>query len=169
MLTIPPDVAEASADLIAAVDDAVAYRGPYRGSLIPVLQDLRARHLPLDGTAMQLVADRLGIPPVEVFGVVSFYSFLGTNATGTHTIRLCRTLSCEMAGAKSIAAHLEEVLGVGFGGTTADGLFTLEWANCIGRCDAPPAMLVDQRALGHLTPASVDEVIGALRAEAAEG
>jgi NADH:ubiquinone oxidoreductase subunit E len=104
MLTIPPDVAEANSGLIAAVDDAVALRGPYRGSLIPVLQDLRARHLPLDGTAMQLVADRLGIPPVEVFGVVSFYSFLGPNATGTHTIRLCRTGSSPSSGPTASAS-----------------------------------------------------------------
>lgn len=168
MPTIPQDVVEANAELIAMVDDAVAHRGPHRGSLIPVLQDLRERHVALDGVAMQVVAERLGIPPVQVYGVVSFYSFLGTSATGRWVVRLCRSLSCEMAGAKPIAAVLEEELGVGFGETTPDGLFTLEWANCIGKCDATPAMLVGQRAHGDLTPAAVAEVIGALRAGAPE-
>ncbi|MDX5318604.1 MAG: NAD(P)H-dependent oxidoreductase subunit E [Actinomycetes bacterium] len=167
MLThVPDDVVTAHPEIVAAVDEAVARHGAFRGALIPVLQDLR-QQLPLDGVVQQLVADRLGVPPVEVYGVVSFYSFLGTSVSGTHVIRLCRTLSCEMQGARDIAAVLEEELGIGFGETTADGMFTLEWANCIGQCDAPPAMLVGHRAVGHLSAAAVRDVLAALRAEAA--
>lgn len=166
MLThVPDDVVTAHPDVVAAVDAAVVRHGAFRGALIPVLQDLH-RRVPLDGVALQLVAERLGVPPVEVYGVVSFYSFLSTDVTGTHLIRLCRTVSCEMAGAKDLAAVLEEELGIGFGQTTPDGSFTLEWANCIGQCDTPPAMLVDHRAVGHLTREVVREVLGTLRAEA---
>ena len=107
MLThVPDDVVTAHPEVAAAVDEAVGRHGAFRGALIPVLQDLR-RQRPLDGVVMQLVADRLGVPPVEVYGVVSFYSFLGTSVAGTYVIRLCRTISCEMAGAKDIAAVLQ--------------------------------------------------------------
>lgn len=169
MLThVPDDVVTAHPEVAAAVDEAVGRHGAFRGALIPVLQDLR-RQRPLDGVVMQLVADRLGVPPVEIYGVVSFYSFLGTSVAGTYVIRLCRTISCEMAGAKDIAAVLQEHLGIGFGETTPDGLFTLEWANCIGQCDTPPAMLVGHRAVGHLTVGAVRDVLEALRAEAMTG
>ena len=62
-----------------------------------------------------------------------------------------------------VAEHLEGELGVSFGETTPDGEFTLEWANCIGLCDRPPAMLVDTDARVELTPERVDEILAGLR------
>ena len=146
MLTLPAEVETDNSDLIALIDSLVAEHGADRSALIPVLQDLRAIHHDISDIAMQVVADRLGITPVAVHGVATFYAFLGTGVTGRHVLRLCRTLSCEMAGMRRIADYLEKELGVSFGGTTADGEFTLEWANCIGLCDRPPAMLVDTEA-----------------------
>jgi NADH:ubiquinone oxidoreductase subunit E len=124
-----------------------------------VLQDLRAQRREISNLAMQVLADRLNIPPVEVHGVVSFYSFLQVGVTGQHVIRLCRTLSCEMAGAGGIAKHLEKTLGVPFGATTEDGKFTLEWANCIGMCDLGPALLVNDRVFTQVTPNEVHHII----------
>lgn len=166
MLTMPADVAAENAELISLVDALVAKHGSDRSALIPILQDLRTDHHDIDDIAMQVVADRLGIPPVAVQGVVTFYAFLGVGRTGEHVIRLCRTLSCEMAGMRKIANRLEHHLGVPFGSTTPDGLFTLEWANCIGMCGQPPAMLVDREAVGSLTPDLVTEIIDRLRADA---
>ena len=168
MLTIPAEVAEQHAELIGIIDTLVERHGRDRSALIPVLQDLHVERRRIGPTAMQVVADRLGIPVTDVYGVVTFYSFLGMGAVGRHVIRLCRTISCGMAGAEGIARHLERELGIGFGETTPDGLFTLEWANCIGRCDSAPAMLVDQSAMGHLTPELASEVIAGLRAAARE-
>ena len=155
MLTLPAEVETDNSDLIALIDSLVAEHGADRSALIPVLQDLRAIHHDISDIAMQVVADRLGITPVAVHGVATFYAFLGTGVTGRHVLRLCRTLSCEMAGMRRIADYLEKELGVSFGGTTADGEFTLEWANCIGLCDRPPAMLVDTEARVQLTPEQI--------------
>jgi NADH:ubiquinone oxidoreductase subunit E len=118
---------------------------------------------------MQVVADRLGAAPSEIQGVVTFYSFLGEHTRGRHVIRLCRTLSCMMAGARDVAAALEAGLGIPFDGTTPDDMFTLEWANCIGMCCTPPALLADAKAVGGVTPATVGEVIAALRAADRQG
>lgn len=163
MLTLPAEVATENSDLIAQIDSLVDKHGSDRSALIPILQDLRALHHDISDIGMQVVADRLGITPVAVHGVVTFYAFLGVGVTGRHVLRLCRTLSCEMAGMRRIADHLESELGVSFGDTTPDGEFTLEWANCIGLCDQPPAMLVDTEARVQLTPERVDEIIAGLR------
>jgi len=73
-----------------------------------------------------------------------------------------------MAGTRHVAERLSVELGVPFGGTTADGEFTVEWANCIGMCDQPPAMLLDRKALGHVTPDQVTEIIADLRGAGAQ-
>ncbi|MHB1009664.1 MAG: NADH-quinone oxidoreductase subunit NuoE family protein [Propionibacteriaceae bacterium] len=153
-----------NADLVAMVDALVTRHGATRGALLPILQDLLAERGEISTLAMQLVADRLGASPAEVQGVVTFYSFLGEAARGRHVIRLCRTLSCMMAGTRDVAAAFEAELGIPFGATTPDGVFTLEWTNCIGMCCAPPALLADAEAFSSVSPAQVGEVIGALRA-----
>ncbi len=161
---LPTNVAEEGAELSSAIDAVVARHGAKRSALLPILQDILAERGEISYLAMQMVADRLGAAPSEVQGVVTFYSFLEVETRGRHVIRLCRTLSCMMAGTRDVGAALEAELGIPFGGTTADGMFTLEWANCIGMCCTPPALLADAEALGEVTPAQVGEVIGALRA-----
>ena len=168
MLTVPAELATENERLGRQIDALLDVHGHDQSALIPVLQDLRASQHEISDLAMQIVADRLHLPVTEVQGVVTFYAFLQTAKTGERVIRLCRTLSCEMAGMKGIADQLQKELGVPFGGTTADGKFTLEWANCIGRCEQAPAMLVDFDAVGSLTPARVTEIIAALRAEGAK-
>lgn len=169
MLNLPTPVAEQGADLIAAINALVDRHGHDRGALLPILQDLRAERGEITPLAMQVLADRLGAAPTEVQGVVTFYSFLGVEARGRHVVRLCRTLSCAMAGAHEVAAALEAELGIPVGATTPDGLVTLEWANCIGLCDTPPAALADDVAVWRLTPDRVGEVVAALRAAGGTG
>ena len=106
-----------------------------RSSLIPILQDVKRKYRGIDSYAMQLIADVLDIHPVEVYAVATFFAFLSPEVEGRYVFRLCRTLSCEFAGRQQVAKQLEEDLGVTFGGTSADGNFSLEWANCMGMCD----------------------------------
>lgn len=163
MLNVPAALATEHSVLIDDIDALIEAHGGGRDALIPVLQAVREKHLDISDLAMQVIADRLSIPPVEVYGVVTFYSFLQTGPTGRHVIRVCRTLSCAFAGATSIAQKLEAELGISMGETTADGQFTLEWANCIGMCDQTPAMLANERAVGNLAVETVSEIIDGLR------
>lgn len=167
MLTLPSELATEHADLIEAIDALVTEHGATRSALIPVLQGLREQRHEINDVAMQVVADRLGITPVDVQGVVTFYSFLKMEAAGKHIVHVCRTLSCEMAGMRRVAEQLQAELGITVGGTSADDLVTLDWVNCIGMCDQPPALLIDRKALGRVTPAQVREIVAGLRAEAA--
>jgi [NiFe] hydrogenase diaphorase moiety large subunit len=133
--------------------------GNTRASLLPILQEIQRQHYHISEYAMQVVADLLGIHPVEVFAVVSFYSFLDFKPKGRFIIRVCRTMCCHMQGKDRVARQLENDLGISFGETTPDGRFTLEWANCIGMCDLGPALLVNDRVYTQVTPNEVHQII----------
>ncbi|MBN1282153.1 MAG: NAD(P)H-dependent oxidoreductase subunit E [Proteobacteria bacterium] len=142
-----------------------ARHGGGRSALMPMLQEIQRRHSRITPYAMQVVADMLNIHPVEVMGVVSFYSFLGTEPKGRFIIRLCRTISCDMRGKDRVARQLETDLGIKFGETTPDGFFTLEYANCLGLCDEGPAMLVNDKAYTRVTPEMVQHVVEECRGQ----
>jgi NADH:ubiquinone oxidoreductase subunit E len=106
-----------------------------------------------------VVADELGIHPAEVYGVVSFYAFLHHQPRGRFQVRLCQTISCDLAGKARVARQLENELGIRFGETTADGRFSLEWASCLGMCDQGPALLVNDRVYTRVSPEQVHRII----------
>ncbi|MCD6327461.1 NAD(P)H-dependent oxidoreductase subunit E [bacterium] len=147
--------------LMGEINELVEVHGHDRSALIPILQDIQSRYHAISDFTMQVVADRLEIHPVEVFGVVTFYSFLNEKHHGHFVIRVCRTISCDMAGKDAVAQQLRSDLGIDFGETTSDGRFTLEWANCIGMCDQGPAMLVNDHVLTHVTPERVHDILAA--------
>jgi NADH:ubiquinone oxidoreductase subunit E len=162
MLATTPD------QLRSEVAELIEKLGPGRSSLIPILQEVKRRHRGVDPEAMQVVAEALDIHPVEVHSVASFYAFLHGAPDGRFVIRLCQTLSCEFAGKQAVAEALQKELGVGFDESTDDGLFTLEWASCIGMCDQGPAMLVNDRVYTRVTPEQVPAIVADCRALAAE-
>jgi NADH:ubiquinone oxidoreductase subunit E len=130
-----------------------------RASLIPVLRTIKEKYRGIDSEAMQIVADVLECHPVEVNAVATFYAFLNPKTEGRFIFRLCRTYSCELAGKAEIAKQLARDLGVDFGETSADGTFSLEWANCMGMCDQGPAMLVNEDIYTKLTPNRVHTIV----------
>ncbi len=130
-----------------------------RDGLIPTLQRIQRDYYEISDFAMQVITDALDIHPVEVYSVVSFYHFLDEKPKGHFVIRLCQTLSCDMQGKESVARQLRSDLGIDFGETTSDGMFSLEWTNCIGMCDQGPAMLVNESVFTTVTAEKVHEVI----------
>jgi [NiFe] hydrogenase diaphorase moiety large subunit len=141
------------------IEDWVQKFGGDRRALLPILQEIQKTHYYVSDYAMQVVADLLKIHPSEVYGVVSFYSFLSEKPQGRFIIRLCRTITCDMAGKDNVARQLENDLGIRFGETTSDGMFSLQWANCLGMCDQGPAMLVNERVYTHVTPDKVNGIL----------
>ena len=130
-----------------------------RASLVPILRHVKEKYRGVDTDAMQVTADLLGIHPVEVHAVCSFYSFLRPETQGRFVFRLCQTFSCELAGKREVTEQLEHELGIKFGETSPDGAFTLEWANCMGMCDQGPAMLVNDDVYTQLDPNKVHEIV----------
>ncbi|WP_341359264.1 NAD(P)H-dependent oxidoreductase subunit E [Georgenia sp. M64] len=138
-----------SAAHLALAEAAMARHGTERSALLPVLQELAAAGA-IDDGAMQLLAARFALPPVEIQGVVTFYAFLSA-PPARHRVRLCRTISCELAGAAAVA---ERLAGTAARAAASGGSVAVEEVHCIGLCDQAPAMLLDDAAYGHLTPQS---------------
>ena len=141
------------------VEEIAALTNFSRASLIPILRRVKEKYRELDSDAMQIIADVVGAHPVEVEAVATFYSFLRPDKQGYYIFRLCRTYSCELAGKDAVAQALQKELGIGFGETSADGAFTLEWANCMGMCDQGPALMVNEDVYTKVTPEKVAGIV----------
>ncbi len=134
--------------------------GSDRSALMPILHTMQERYRYIPDRVLQSVAHALGIHPAEVEGVASFYSFFETREKlGKYVIRLCQTISCDMAAKSNVARQLENELGIKFGETTRDGMFTLRYTNCLGLCDQGPAMLVNERLFARVTPDLVHQIL----------
>jgi NADH-quinone oxidoreductase subunit E len=111
-----------------------------------------------DGDIEDLAAF-LGVPAIQIEEVLSFYTQFRRRPIGRWHVQVCRNVSCSMRGAEGLVAHLERRLGVGPGGTTADGRFTLSTVECLGSCGTAPAMMLNDRYVENLTPESVDALL----------
>ncbi|MDH7515783.1 MAG: NADH-quinone oxidoreductase subunit NuoE [Bacteroidota bacterium] len=145
--------------LTTEIEGLVEEYGNTREALLPILQQLQIRHGYISDFAQQEVARMLDIHPVEVYSVISFYSFLSYVPKGRNVIRLCRTICCDMAGKDAVQRAIEREIGIPFGETTKDHRFTLEFTNCMGMCDQGPAMLVNDDVYTKLTPRRAIEIL----------
>jgi len=134
-----------------------------RSQLLPILQGIQAKKGYIPDRDMQRIADELGIHPVEVYSVITFYSFLTVKKKGRHIIRVSSCISSEMAGSKRIIKEFEKTLKIKIGKTTKDKKVTLEKTSCIGLCDEAPAIMVDDRLIGKVTPKMVRKIVQDLK------
>lgn len=134
-----------------------------REKLLPILQAIQQKKGHIPDADMQKIADQLGIHPVEVYSVVTFYSFLSVEKKGKHVVRVSNCMPCEMKGNKKIVEEFEKLLKVKVGGVSQDGLFSLEWTSCLGMCDQAPAIMIDDTLIGKVTPLKIKEIIKAYK------
>ena len=113
---------------------------------------------------MQEIAAYLDMPAIAVQEVASFYSMFNTRPVGRHKITVCTNLSCGLSGGNRAASHLQQRLGIGFGETTPEGMFTLVEGECMGACADAPVMLVNNtRMCGCMTNERIDELLEELK------
>ena len=137
--------------------------GASRTALLPVLQAVQRKHSFISDFAQQEIARILDIHPVEVYSVISFYSFLHSKPTGRNVVRLCRTISCDMTGKSQIENAIKRELGIEFGETTKDNKITLEYTNCVGMCDVGPAMIINDRVFTKLNPEKAVNILNEIK------
>jgi len=151
-----------SPEALAKIDQAAAkYPPDQRQSAVmaalTIAQDEKGW---LATETLDFVAHYLGMPPVAVYEVASFYTMYDLKPRGKYKLALCTNLPCALQGANVAAAHLKKKLGVGFNETTADGMFTLKEGECFGACgDAPVLLVNDKRMCCAMTPDRLDELI----------
>ncbi len=133
------------------VEEVLAHHGKDR-SLVAILKEVQDKLLYLPQDAMIDVASGLEIPASEVYEVSTFYSFLSVKPLGENTIRICKSTPCFLKNCETIVKTVEKELGISVDETTGDGKFSLQLTNCIGACDMAPAMMINKKTYGNLTP-----------------
>jgi hypothetical protein len=109
------------------------------------------------------IAELVGVTAAEVRGTATFYDMLHTEPVGTYVVSVCTNIACLLGGAQELLEHAESALGVRAGGTTADGVFTLEESECLADCDRTPCVQVNHRYVGGQTAESFDQLLVDLR------
>jgi len=118
----------------------------------------------LSSEVMDFVAHYLGMAPVAVYEVASFYTMYNLREIGRHKLTICTCLPCGLQGALDAADHLQAKLGIGFNETTADGSFTLKEGECMGACAMAPVVLVNNKKMhDYMTHEKLDRLIEGLR------
>ena len=152
-------------DVQKIIEDVTQVYGISRTALMPILQAVVKERNYLEDKEMIAVAKALDLSPAEVFGTASFYTFLDTVPRGKYCIRVCKTISCHMAGKDEIIKALEDTLRIKVGETTVDKQFTLMTANCLGWCHKGPVMLINDEVYPELTPQRAIEIVNGYRRE----
>ncbi len=138
---MPDDI---TPEMVSKIDEICGqYRGK-PGALIPVLQNVQGVVGYLPVAVQERIAQGLGMPGHEVFGVTTFYSFFTMKPKGRHTVRVCMGTACYVRGGKEALDRLERHMGIPVDNTTADRRFTLEQVRCLGACGVAPVVVVDQ-------------------------
>ena len=157
-----------SEDALKKIDREVAKYPPDRKqsavmAALAVAQDEKGW---LSTETMDFIASYLGMPPIAVYEVATFYEMYNTELTGRHKLAICTNLPCALQGAAKAAKHLKEKLGIDFGETTADGQFTLKQGECFGACGDAPVMLVNNKHMcSWMSNEKIDALLADLRAK----
>jgi NADH-quinone oxidoreductase subunit E len=154
---------------IAVVDRIAEGIKDARGLLIPLLQQVQAEIGYLPHAVMERIAEKAGVSAARVFGVASFYSQFRLEPVGRHIIRVCHGTACHVQGAGAIAEAICSELAVEEGGTTADGLFTVEAVACLGCCSLAPVIMIGDSTFGRLTPDDARRIVREYRDALAKG
>ncbi len=155
-----------SAESLKKIDAAVAkYPSDQKQSAVMAALALAQRekgHLSTE--VMDYVAGYLGMAPVAVYEVASFYSMYDMAPVGRHKLCICTNLPCALSGAVEAAEHLKKKLGIDWDETTADGRFTLKQGECFGACGDAPVMLVNnQKMASFMSPEAIDKLLAELQ------
>ena len=152
-----------SGDEIAGVLDELGISP--ETNLIGLLQEVQERFGYLPPAGLAQISRRTRTPLSRIYGVVSFYAQFYTEPRGKHTVRCCRGTACHVKGADGVIESIGRVLGVADGETTEDMMFDLETVACLGTCFLAPAMMIDSRYYGNLTPRSIKSIFKSYRDE----
>ena len=155
-----------SADSLKKIDREIAKYPPERKrsavmSALIIAQDEKGW---LSTETMDFVAQHLGMPPVAVYEVATFYSMYNLKPTGKYKLTICTCLPCGLQGALAAADHLREKLGIDFNETTPDGRFTLKEGECMGACAMAPVVLVNNKKMhDYMSNDKLDGLIDTLK------
>lgn len=112
---------------------------------------------------IEVIADEIDTPPMEVYRVATFYTMFNLEPVGKYHIQLCKTLSCALCGKADILDHLESKLGISSGQSSEDGRYTLSQVECLGSCGTAPVMQINDVYYENLTDDKIDAILEDLK------
>jgi len=144
------------------IDTLTQYKNE-KGSLIPILQSVQQKLGYLPREAIAEVAKFTRISESEIFGVASFYAQFHFTRRGKHTVKVCLGTACHVQGGEHLLDEVKRELKVESGGTTENGLFSLERVACFGSCALAPVMVVDKDVYGRMNPSKAKEILANIK------
>ena len=153
-------------ELKASLQELISSAEHPRELVVDVMLAFQDHYGYLSDEALEEAAMLLGMTPLEMEELATFYTFFYREPVGKYVIHVCDSVICWMDGYESIRDYLNQKLGIKMGETTSDGLFTLLPVCCIGYCDRSPAILINRKVYGPLTIEKLDNILEELRTEA---
>ena len=144
---------------LAKVNELIARYQGQKWALIPLLQDIQEEFGFIPPETIQPVARALGLFPIQVQGVITFYEQFHTAPRGKNIVRVCRGTACHVRGGRTILKLVKQNLDIEEGENTPDLQFTLETVPCLGTCFLAPVMMVNKDYFGNLAPPRVKSVL----------
>ena len=152
--------AKAREELSLIVIDAIVHKYNVQpGAVVPVLQEIQDSYGYVPPVAIERIAENMGIPASEIFGIVTFYTQFRLQPLGKNLIKVCHGTACHLSGAERIAEVLAQATGAKEGETSQDGMFTVERVACLGCCSLAPCIMLNGEIHGRLTPKAIDNLV----------
>jgi NADH:ubiquinone oxidoreductase subunit E len=129
------------------------------GGIIEAYHALQREYNYIPEDAISQAAEVFGLPKAKAYGVATFYSYFKVGERGRYVVRICESAPCHVAGAAEVVKALEQHLGIKMGETTADGKFTLEFAECVGQCQATPVITINCKPYFDVSPEKVAGIL----------
>ena len=147
--------------------DAVIPRYPQkRSAALPLLHLVQEDQGFISNEAVEWIAQRLGLQPINIYELVTFYPMFRQKPIGRRHIRVCRTLSCAIMGSYRTCAEFQKQLGAPLGGTSPDGEVTVEFVECLASCGTAPVVMIDDALHEKVDAARARELSDMIRAQA---
>jgi len=150
-------------DLRARADELVTLYPRKRSAMLPLLHLAQEQDGYLTEPAILEIAELTGTSPADVRGTAAFYDMIHLEPVGTYVVGVCTNIACLLNGGLEMLEHASDVLGCPVGGTSADGLFTLEETECLADCNLAPCVQVNHRYVRTTTPDAFSELVSDLR------
>jgi NADH-quinone oxidoreductase subunit E len=148
-----------SQEEIREIKDQIRLYRQKRGACLEALSIVQRNRGWVSDESLKELAALLEMTPAELDSVATFYSLIFRRPVGRHVILICDSVTCWIMGYENLLDHLKARLGVGLGGTTEDGRFTLLPVTCLGACDHAPAMMIGDELYTDLTAEKLDEIL----------
>ena len=148
---------------LAKVDEIIGKHGMDRRELISLLLDVQDQFYYLPQEALERVAEKMTLPPIQVYQVARFYKAFSLKPRGKHLLTVCLGTACHVRGGERLVDQITRLLQVDAGGTTQDRLFTLQTVNCLGCCALGPVMVVDGTYYGKMSATKINKVLNKYR------